>query len=88
MDLNHKNYIVLVRYNYMLSQYLWSLGNDGQATKQHCANTKLFASSGDSMTNAFGRKVDDVSYLYPFRSRPVAYTIFRLDWPYYEKLHW
>ena len=32
---------------------------------------RSFASSGDSMTNAFRRKVDDVSYLYPFRSRPV-----------------
>ena len=72
----------------LLSQYLWRLGNDDKATRQHYANKKLFASSGDSMTNAFRRKVDDVSYLYPSRSRPVAYTIFRFDWPYYEKLHW
>ena len=57
----------------LLSQNLWRLGNDGKATRQYCANKKLFASSGDSMTNAFTHKVDDVSYLYPFRSRPVAW---------------
>ena len=49
---------------------------------------KLFTSSGDSMTNALRLKVDDVLYVYPFRSRPVAYTNFRLDWTYYEKLNW
>ena len=31
------------------------------------ANKNLFASSGDSMTNVSGRKVDDVSYVYSFK---------------------